>query len=469
MKKLFICLSALGMILIGCSKNDGNESDKPNDNNGNGQPEIPNDPNDVCSSMDDLSFISYCYENFDINKDGIISVSEADAVREIEIFGDQIKSLKGIERFPNLESLYCSSPIEEVNLQYNLKLTSFRFNQSLKKILLPNSLQTIKANTFSRCTSLTDINLPSNLVSIEARAFSGCTSLANINFPTDSRLSSIGYMAFENCTSLTEINFPAKLGVIKEKAFSGCTNLTNINFPAFSHLASIEKDAFVDSGLININFPTNAPNLTSIGREVFRNCKSLKKILFPSYIRTIEASAFCECTSLTDITFSSNSNLTSIGDWAFSGCTNLTNINLPSNLTSIGACAFYDCSSLTNISFPASLTTIWGSAFSGCTNLTNINFHHSSNLTSIYDGVFRGCSSITDISLPQNLTSIGKYAFGDCSPTNVTCYALIPPKNMVNSFMDWIGIKDLYVPIESIQAYKNSSFWNNIQNILPIE
>ena len=80
MKKLFICLSALGMILIGCSKNDDGESDKPN-NNGNEQPENPNepklpelpalpDPDDVCSAMDDLNFMAYCYENFDVNKDG---------------------------------------------------------------------------------------------------------------------------------------------------------------------------------------------------------------------------------------------------------------------------------------------------------------------------------------------------------------------------------------------------------------
>lgn len=125
MKKLFFCLSVLGMILTGCSKNEDGESDKPNNNNNNNnnnneneQPEIPNDPNDVCSSMDDLNFISYCYENFDVNKDGIVSVNEANTVQKIVISNTEIKSLKGIECFPNLESLsYTDSSIEAVNLQ----------------------------------------------------------------------------------------------------------------------------------------------------------------------------------------------------------------------------------------------------------------------------------------------------------------------------------------------------------------
>ena len=93
MKRLFFCLAVLGVILTGCSKNDDGESDKPN-NNGNEQPENPNepelpelpalpDPDDVCSAMDDLNFMAYCYENFDVNKDGKVSVTEANAAKEI--------------------------------------------------------------------------------------------------------------------------------------------------------------------------------------------------------------------------------------------------------------------------------------------------------------------------------------------------------------------------------------------------
>jgi len=248
MKKLFICLSALGMILIGCSKNDDGESDKPN-NNGNEQPENPNepklpelpalpDPDDVCSAMDDLNFMAYCYENFDVNKDGKVSLVEANAVKKIDIQSKQIKSLKGIERFPNLESLLsCDNPIEELDLRYNLQIVTtsvsssydigtFQGCRNLKKILLPSTLKVIEKHAFLRCSNLTEINLPDNLTSIGEEAFSGCSSLTEINLPDN--LTSIGRFAFYGCSSLTGIHLPANLTSIGSAPFAYCSNLTKV-------------------------------------------------------------------------------------------------------------------------------------------------------------------------------------------------------------------------------------------------
>lgn len=95
MKKLLIGLISAIIILTGCSKNEGNEGDD--------LPALP-DPSDVCSAMDDIVFMTYCYENFDANKDGKVSVQEAESVRYISI-SSNIYSLKGIERFPNIETL----------------------------------------------------------------------------------------------------------------------------------------------------------------------------------------------------------------------------------------------------------------------------------------------------------------------------------------------------------------------------
>ena len=310
MKKLFICLSALGMILIGCSKNDDGESDKPN-NNGNEQPENPNepklpelpalpDPDDVCSAMDDLNFMAYCYENFDVNKDGKVSVTEANAAKGIDTSSTECVSVKGVERFPNIKIFRSSNFITELDLRYNLKLQSFSCfsNKKLITVLLPNTL------------------------------------------------TSIGQSAFYNCSNLPEIHLPASL--------------------------------------------------------------------------------------------------TSIGDSAFRYCDNLTEINFPDNLTSIGEYAFQQCFSLTEINLPASLTSIRGHAFSGC-------------------------SSLTEIHLPASLTSIELYAFEYCSSlTKVTCHALVPPTLGVSSF-DSKSIENLYVPAESIQAYKDSLWARYFKNILPIE
>ena len=198
MKRLFFCLAVLGVILTGCSKNDDGESDKPN-NNGNEQPENPNepklpelpalpDPDDVCSAMDDLKFMAYCYEKFDVNKDGKVSETEANAVRIISIdYRYPVESLKGIERFPNIEIFRSGDRITELDLRYNLKLEELSCygNGCLTTVLLPNTLTALEERAFAYCYSLTEINLPASLTSIGGYAFDHCTSLMKINSTYD--------------------------------------------------------------------------------------------------------------------------------------------------------------------------------------------------------------------------------------------------------------------------------------------
>ena len=285
MKKLFICLSALGMILIGCSKNDDGESDKPN-NNGNEQPENPNepklpelpalpDPDDVCSAMDDLNFMAYCYENFDVNKDGKVSVIEANAAKEIYTTSSKWVSVKGIERFPNIEILSLNgSSITELDLRYNLKLKSISgYSSLLTTVLLPNTLTSIEKSAFKERASLIEIHFPASLTSIGEYAFSGCSSLTEIHLPAN--LTSIGRSTFSGCSSLTEINLPNNLTSIGVSAFYGCSSLTGIHLPA--NLTSIGSAAFYGcSSLTEIIF---SDNLTSIGRAAFEYCSNLTKVI----------------------------------------------------------------------------------------------------------------------------------------------------------------------------------------------
>ena len=184
------------MILIGCSKNDDGESDKPN-NNGNEQPENPNepklpelpalpDPDDVCSVMDDLNFMAYCYENFDVNKDGKVSVIEANAAKEIYTTSSKWVSVKGIERFPNIEILSLNgSSITELDLRYNLKLKSLSCqDHQLTTVLLPNTLTSIGGSAFSGCSSLTKVTCHA-LVPPKLNGFSDGT-IENLYVPAES-------------------------------------------------------------------------------------------------------------------------------------------------------------------------------------------------------------------------------------------------------------------------------------------
>ncbi len=267
MKTLTILFVTVIMMGVGCSKNEdsGNNPDKPD--KPSPLPDLP-DPDDVCSCMDDIIFMQYCYDNFDVNKDGKVSVIEANAARKIDI-NSECASVKGIERFPNIEILSLNgSSITELDLRYNLKLKSLSCqDRQLTTVLLPNTLTAI---AFSGCSSLTEINLPASLTSIGESAFYDCSSLTEIHLSAN--LTSIGEHAFNGCSSLTGIHLPDNLTSIGESAFYDCSSLTEIHLPA---------------------------NLTSIRESVFNGCSSLTEIHLPASLTSIGGAAFRGCSSLT--------------------------------------------------------------------------------------------------------------------------------------------------------------------------
>ena len=78
---------------------------------------------DVQVEIPDANFKAYLLENFDKNNDGKISLSEAEAVKEINCSGREIKNLAGIEKFINIESLDCSNnKLDDIEIQHNKKL-----------------------------------------------------------------------------------------------------------------------------------------------------------------------------------------------------------------------------------------------------------------------------------------------------------------------------------------------------------
>lgn len=165
--------------------------------------------------------------------------------------------------------------------------------------------------------------------------------------------------------------------------------------------------------------------VTSIGDDVFSECRSLTSATIPDTVTSIGYSAFYKCHSLMGITIPGS--VTSIYFSAFSDCTSLTSVIIPDSVTSIGGYAFYYCSSLTSVSIGSGVMSIIDVyMFLGC-NLTNI-FVNESNQNYASDGT--GClynkdktelilyptgNSRTSFSIPNSVTSIGEYAFFRCS------------------------------------------------------
>lgn len=134
-------------------------------------------------------------------------------------------------------------------------------------------------------------------------------------------------------------------------------------------------------------------------------------------------------------------------------------ITFDGDVTTIGNEAFEQCRSLTSITIPNSVTTIGQSTFSNCSKLVSVTIPES--LTTIAHHAFYGCANMTSVTIPDSVTSIRDYAFRYCySLTSVYCKVTTPP-SLGESVFDDNGVgRKIYVPVESVEAYKSASGWS---------
>lgn len=158
--------------------------------------------------------------------------------------------------------------------------------------------------------------------------------------------------------------------------------------------------------------------VTSISKNVFRNCQSLKSITIPNSVTSIDNNAFYGCESLTSITIPNS--VTNLGDSAFAYCRSLESIIIPDSITSIGDYTFSICRCLKSITIPDSITSIGEYAFYYCTSLTSITIPNS--VISIGDCAFTYCYSLQSITIPNSVTDIGDSVFNDCDWERLTVY-----------------------------------------------
>jgi hypothetical protein len=85
-------------------------------------------------------------------------------------------------------------------------------------------------------------------------------------------------------------------------------------------------------------------------------------------------------------------------------------------------------------------------------------------VTSIGDQMFGYCSSLASVTLPDSVTSIRENAFYLCSSlTTVYSKNPTPPTWSGDNYPFYYcaNLKKIYVPIESVDAYKTANGWKN--------
>jgi hypothetical protein len=153
----------------------------------------------------------------------------------------------------------------------------------------------------------------------------------------------------------------------------------------------------------------------------------------------------------------------------------------------IGDDAFSEYGSFTSITIPESVTSIGAFAFSGCRSLTSIDVApNNENYTSIDGVLFSKDKTIliqypkgkdaTSYTILEGVTEIGEGAFFDCTAfTIITCKNTTPPILIDSEYDDenctFYNVNKyipLYVPAESVEAYKNAEGWKDFYYIQAI-
>jgi len=239
---------------------------------------------------------------------------------------------------------------------------------------------------------------PSNIKTISAYAFQGCDNLKVLDFNYASSLETIGAHAFEHSSTTSNITvsslyIPASVTDIGAYAFTDFTKLTSLVFQdeasttLYSHLTSIGDHAFLNAG--SASYTANSPAtftltlpcnyLANIWNNAFENARFISDLVFSStktnsaladsavaslYIRS---SAFYNCYSLANVTFSSH--VTRLGNNAFqidglnaSNWPGVKSFYLPSTITTIdGNSTFYGQNRATIYCAPATRPSTWNS------------------------------------------------------------------------------------------------------------
>ncbi len=161
-----------------------------------------------------------------------------------------------------------------------------------------------------------------------------------------------------------------------------------------------------------------------------------------------------------------------IKDEAFYNTGTLTSVFIAENIY-IGTRAFSQNIKLAKVTVSAGVTSELD-AFYNNYNLTDVTLKHG--VKEIGDCMFRVCKNLSEIIIPSSVTNMGYSAFlGDSALKKVTILARIPPtldKGSYNSFTIFNSCHEslkIYVPAESVEAYKAADGWADYaENIFAI-
>ncbi len=181
------------------------------------------------------------------------------------------------------ENAFNGSSVQRVVFSPNLKkICADAFSaSSIEEAVIPDSVVAIDNGAFIYCKQLKRVVLPNKLQMLKARTFCDCISLETIDFP--STLFYIGERCFE-ISGLKHITIPSGVKVVDDGAFTGL-KIDELNIE--SDKIKLAKQAFYECEIKQLSVSGRQFNFTNLDRYEKHLCKSLTNVDLLNKLNTL--------------------------------------------------------------------------------------------------------------------------------------------------------------------------------------
>ena len=203
-----------------------------------------------------------------------------------------------------------------------------RYANKVKKIIIKSGITCINEGAFHEYSSLRAVKISDTVTTLGEYAFWRCGALKKVTM--GSNVKSIEEGAFNGCSSLTGITIGRNVEKIGDHVFHGCSSIKRLKL-----------------NRSNASFVLRAGILYDRRKTILYRCPIGKKsVKIPKSVSKIVSGAFEGCRRLETVSFSDGSQCSWIGKDVFRGCTSLRKVLLPDSVRYVGHGTFYKCKSL---------------------------------------------------------------------------------------------------------------------------
>lgn len=365
----------------------------------------------------------------------------------------------------------------------------------VSNIVIPEQITEIGEYAFSGNTNLKTLTLHKGITKFGHAAFYGCKNLTGVTLLNPD--AEYGDMLFCDCQGLTRAVLPAGIKSLPAHMFFCCVSLTNINLP--EGIKELRKMCLSSTGLTSVNLPeslewldTCALQNTDIASVDLKN------------VKIIGNQCFSSCPNLASIT--GGEKVEEIGNAMLTNCPLIMQAPYFPNLKRMIGTPFFRMPGLTEFTVPASTEYIERNPVSCSPLLNEVKVEEGCAAFAELDSCLYEIKNDkpyrlltcpvarenTELVLQPGTEIIGEQAirevpltalYGNAelkeiqvtgtklnnTITKVKMLATVPPTGGTMFANETYANATLYVPKNSVDAYKAAEGWSNFQNIIGID